>query len=282
MWAAPLRLNVVRFKILIEHAGFRMDEQVRLGRGRGNGHNLANQLLALVGGGQLLDVAKFQHALRARCHACGKLALLAQSDAAVALVGDSQFLDVGDRIIRACRRALLAAHAHVLVDEHETVLVALGAGTRGARLHAGGLAAVVARHRHVVQERFPTLAADERVHVAVVLAHLQTIHVLAGHLARMTADAVVGGNDSKDNAQFFKGRIRTVKLYSDTNMTSLIAHYDMSYIGANAQTVSDSSENAYDLSYSFRWTDKAPTIDDYAYSFAVVGDTQTLNDSYKT
>ena len=97
-----------------------------------------------------------------------------------------------------------------------------------------------------------------------------------------TADAVVGGNDSQDNAQFFKGRIRAVKLYADTNKTSLIADYDMSYIGANAKTVSDGSGNAYDLSYSFRWMDKAPSMGDYAYSFAVVGDTQTLNDSYTT
>jgi uncharacterized repeat protein (TIGR02543 family) len=96
------------------------------------------------------------------------------------------------------------------------------------------------------------------------------------------ADAVVGGNDSKDNAQFFKGRIRTVKLYADVNKTSLIASYDMSSIGANAKSVSDNSGNAYNLSYSLRWVDKAPTIGDYAYSFAVVGDTQTLNDSYKT
>ena len=103
---------------------------------------------------------------------------------------------------------------------------------------------------------------------------------------------VLGGDQRSGNAQYFKGRIKNVALYSDVrtteeikaDMTSagkdgLIASYELDGIG-NATSLSDKSGNGYDAKLKVSYfTDKAP-LEDYAYSFAVLGDTQVLAESY--
>lgn len=104
----------------------------------------------------------------------------------------------------------------------------------------------------------------------------------------------LGTDQRGDNTQYFKGDIRNVALYSDVrtadeikaDMTSmdesdLIAYYDLSDAAQDAETFSDLSGNGYDaklkkLAVSSNWLDEGPTVQDYDYSFAVVGDTQVL------
>lgn len=94
-----------------------------------------------------------------------------------------------------------------------------------------------------------------------------------------TAEAVIGGDYSKDNANYFKGSIRDVKLYADVNGEQLIASYDMSTVEKNTKILSDHNDaKDYDATLSLRWLDTAPEIGQYEYSFAVVGDTQAIND----
>ena len=94
-----------------------------------------------------------------------------------------------------------------------------------------------------------------------------------------TAKAVIGGDYSKGNANYFKGTIRDVKLYADVDGNKLIASYDMGSLKKSTKTISDNNEEkAYDAAVTLRWVDTAPTIGEYAYSFAVIGDTQAIND----
>ena len=94
-----------------------------------------------------------------------------------------------------------------------------------------------------------------------------------------TAKAIIGGDYSEGNTNYFKGTIRDVKLYADVNGEHLIASYDMSAFAKSKKTISDNNaEQAYDVTVTLRWVDTAPTIGDYAYSFVIVGDTQAIND----
>ncbi len=102
----------------------------------------------------------------------------------------------------------------------------------------------------------------------------------------------LGGDLRSGNVQYFKGEIRSAAIYStvrtaeDINSAAtdgLIAHYDLSGAKTDADVI-DKSANGYDLRYSANelWIkpeDKAE-VTDYAYSFAVVGDTQVMNYTY--
>ena len=106
-----------------------------------------------------------------------------------------------------------------------------------------------------------------------------------------TADYhVLGGDLRSGNEQFFKGRIKNVALYSEalteseavslaTATKKLILSYNLD--GLNApESIEDKSGNGYDAKLKkLYYTDKAP-LEDYAYSFAVLGDTQILAESY--
>ncbi|MBQ8380807.1 MAG: metallophosphoesterase, partial [Clostridia bacterium] len=100
------------------------------------------------------------------------------------------------------------------------------------------------------------------------------------------------GHDSRngEGQQFFKGRIKSVALYTkplseeeikasynngvDSSLDSLMAYYDLTLEDNQGDTVSDGSGNGHHLSNIFNERSSSPT--DYAYSFAVVGDTQML------
>ena len=106
-----------------------------------------------------------------------------------------------------------------------------------------------------------------------------------------TADYhVLGGDLRSGNEQFFKGRIKNVALYSEalteseavslaTATKKPILSYNLD--GLNApESIEDKSGNGYDAKLKkLYYTDKAP-LEDYAYSFAVLGDTQILAESY--
>lgn len=109
----------------------------------------------------------------------------------------------------------------------------------------------------------------------------------------VTSDVhVIGGDRRSGNAQFFRGRIKNVALFSDArtvdeikaDMTSvgkdgLICSYEMK--GPDAPvSLEDKSGNGYNAKlYQMYFTEKAP-LADYAYSFAVIGDTQILAKNY--
>ena len=107
----------------------------------------------------------------------------------------------------------------------------------------------------------------------------------------------LGGDHRSGNAQFFKGAIRSAAAFSDVRTASeinadmnsplgqdgLMAYYDVSNHTAKTD-IRDLSGNGYHASYVSNefWidpADKAP-VTDYAYSFAIVGDTQVINKNY--
>ncbi len=106
----------------------------------------------------------------------------------------------------------------------------------------------------------------------------------------------IGADLRGGNAQYFKGYIRNATAYSDVrtsdeiasdakavapdyNDSALIAHYDLTKTTTVGSTkaVEDLSNNANDLANRLIWFDENVDIQDYAYSFAVVGDTQIVN-----
>lgn len=99
---------------------------------------------------------------------------------------------------------------------------------------------------------------------------------------------VLGGDQRSGNAQYFKGRLKDVALYSEALTAAQIAASAKENVicsftleGMNGATsVEDKSGNGYDAKIKQSYfTEKAP-IEDYAYSFAVIGDTQILAVSY--
>lgn len=102
----------------------------------------------------------------------------------------------------------------------------------------------------------------------------------------------LGGDLRTGNAQNFKGRIKNVAVYNDVRTAAeiaadytaespatdgLIAAYKPS---ADDQIyVKDISGNGYDA-VEKSWVIEEKPLDDYAYSFAVVGDTQTITEGH--
>ena len=143
----------------------------------------------------------------------------------------------------------------------------------------------------------------EWVHVAVVKEGASTFSCyINGELKQtvsksapdiVTSDIhVLGGDLRSGNEQYFKGRIKNLALYSDArtadeikaDMTSvgkdgLLLSYELDGLDS-PEKIADKSGNGYDAKlYKSYFTEKAP-LADYAYSFAVIGDTQILAESY--
>ena len=103
---------------------------------------------------------------------------------------------------------------------------------------------------------------------------------------------VLGGDLRSGNELFFRGRLKNVALFSDArtadeikaDMTSvgkdgLICSYELDGL-EKPDKIEDKSGNGYNAKlYKSYFTEKAP-LDNYAYSFAVIGDTQILAESY--
>ena len=105
---------------------------------------------------------------------------------------------------------------------------------------------------------------------------------------------MLGGDGRSGNEQYFKGNLKSVAVYSDIRTDEeiaadassygtedLILHYDLSdYTSADRPDVVTDLAGNNDAVYDRIWLDEEEIETDYAYSFAVVGDTQCLNDFY--
>ena len=101
---------------------------------------------------------------------------------------------------------------------------------------------------------------------------------------------IVGSDGRSDNSNYFKGQIKSIALYSDVRTVAEIAtsaangtnsyaddiilHYALNENSGEAD-IEDLSPNGYDIGKE--WLDSHEVSIEYAYSFAVVGDTQWLS-----
>ena len=101
---------------------------------------------------------------------------------------------------------------------------------------------------------------------------------------------IVGGDGRSDNGNYFKGMIRSIVAYSDvrtaaeiaesaangidSNAENILVHYELNTNSGEAD-IEDLSPNGFDIAKE--WLDSHEVDIDYAYSFAVVGDTQWLS-----
>jgi len=125
----------------------------------------------------------------------------------------------------------------------------------------------------------------------------QTIKQTVPTQQEMTEKIRLGGDFRSGNGQYFKGTIQKAALYSDLRTAqeiaddaskaaiatdTLICGYDLSTntLGDYPDKVSSLSGAAFDLVCESDWIKELPAPKDYAYSFAVIGDIQTLTYSY--
>lgn len=92
--------------------------------------------------------------------------------------------------------------------------------------------------------------------------------------------------DTYKTSTHFTGEIYKLSLYKDTRTieeigqgtnikdNDILSHYEISNSDIG-KDILDKTENGYDINYSSLWIDKEPAKD-YAYSFAIIGDTQSL------
>ena len=129
-----------------------------------------------------------------------------------------------------------------------------------------------------------------------VLKETKTLDGITSYMEQTQSTWVLGNDHRYNKAEAnYKGTIKSVALYSDvrtadeikTDATSygsdnLLLRYDMSSYTSNPAVVPDLSGNGMNASYE-RWVapKDQPSVGEYDYAFAVVGDTQMLN-NYKT
>lgn len=103
---------------------------------------------------------------------------------------------------------------------------------------------------------------------------------------------ILGGDWRQKNTQYFKGQIGMLALYSDVrdeaeikedylwggaSADNLLLHYDLMGIGDSMpEVIEDLSTNEYDLYLYPEWVTNKEPVTDYAYSMAIVGDTQNI------
>lgn len=101
----------------------------------------------------------------------------------------------------------------------------------------------------------------------------------------------LGGDIRSGNGQYFKGTLKNIAIYEDVRTTNeiladskgtldtngLIGFYELS---AGNETISDTTKNGPDFIYNDPFLKDYEGVSDYAYSFAVVGDTQILTRYY--
>lgn len=119
----------------------------------------------------------------------------------------------------------------------------------------------------------------------------QTLYQASPASLTLKSATCLGGDNRPANEQYFKGSIKNVAIYSDirtadelkTDATgtydkdNLIAFYEVTQ---GAKTIKDTNGVGPTLSSRNPWFEKE-AASDYAYSIAVVGDTQTLNYYYQ-
>lgn len=96
-----------------------------------------------------------------------------------------------------------------------------------------------------------------------------------------SSELFVGIDARETSGVPFVGAIASIKIFNDINSadSSLMASY--SFEDAYQKNVDDSSSNGNTLlNQGMFYLESVPALDEYAYSFAIVGDTQFLNHSY--
>jgi len=89
----------------------------------------------------------------------------------------------------------------------------------------------------------------------------------------------LGGDARKNNAQYFKGRIASAALYDGSD--NVIVRYDTTYLSDATTVIQDKTSNNYDaLLNDWINPEEYDGVTDYAYSIAVLGDTQRINRFY--
>ncbi len=161
-----------------------------------------------------------------------------------------------------------------------------------------------------------TLYNGNKTHLAVVLDDdgakcyidgvlKETIaYKAAMPLVAMGSSITVGGDKTSGNWDYFQGTMYDVALYSDARTATevkadtsdygsdhLLLRYDLSVSKDEAgndiveTTIADLSGNGFDLIRQTTWVETS-SVSDYAYSFALVGDPQMMNnfkhDTYNT
>lgn len=111
------------------------------------------------------------------------------------------------------------------------------------------------------------------------------------------ASCALGGDYRNGNTCFFKGRMKALALFSDVRTgeeiladaesggldpedRDLIAGYLLPDCGdgeKESDLIPDIGKNRHDAKYMNAWMREKAPVGEYAYSFAVVGDTQTIN-----
>lgn len=151
------------------------------------------------------------------------------------------------------------------------------------------------------------VCTGEWVHLAIVLDHekgeiscyvngecKQTIEKVFPQTVTMANPMVLGGDMRSGNTQYFKGILRDVTVYSDKrtpdeirddyqddkpDTDNLIGHYDLR---GKTTTLTDSNGKGPEFNLVSRslWVKDHESVKDYDYSFAVLGDTQSLTYYY--
>ena len=150
------------------------------------------------------------------------------------------------------------------------------------------------------------------VHVAVTVENENWCCYIDGELKQTAVKAMptafdvrsfcVGGDFRIDNTQYFKGRVHSLALYSSVRTAEniltdasaaefdtegLLTAYRLPARGAKEEplkTVPSAADATFDLAYCGpyfeEWIKEVDEPDGYAYSFAVIGDIQSLNYYY--
>lgn len=143
----------------------------------------------------------------------------------------------------------------------------------------------------------------KQTHVAIVIEETTATCYIDG-VAVQTVDAPtqpstpgrnfsVGGDRSNNYVEYFKGQLKNVALYTDARTAEevaadvttlstedLLAAYSFEAGAENPAVLKDLSGNGYDLNYRTVWVEEVEPAFDYAYSMAIIPDTQMINDGY--
>ncbi len=143
-------------------------------------------------------------------------------------------------------------------------------------------------HLAITIENFDeeTLTADLKCYLNGVLKSTITGAELREDF--LVANLALGGDLRSENTQYFKGAIKYAAAYSYARSADQIASDSVSFggddpifcydlTGKKTSTIKDVSGNFYDMVKLVEWIEEEPALSDYAYSMAVVGDTQYVS-----
>lgn len=167
----------------------------------------------------------------------------------------------------------------------------------------------------VIDAKFSSvdLRKDEWIHLAIVRdAVNKKVHCYINGELKQSLDCsytgniavldplMLGGDYRSGNAQYFKGAVKSAGVYADARSAQnigwiyddtgegnfedmldddVIALYDISELSDGGE-IKDITQNGYHIKLNQVWFEEKAPVTDYAYSFAVVGDTQIVADRY--